>query len=162
MDNFPDPELRSRLQLSAKGIEWAAGLLGEDLGRQEPEPGEWSAHRALWHLVDVEERNFRGRLQRMLAEDTPMLGAREGEDEAYAGVIDVPLAELAARFRRVRDENWNTLAGLDAEQWQRAGIWPDDAVHDITWLAWHMLWHGLDHFAQILGARQDLVPMQSQ
>jgi hypothetical protein len=160
MDRFPDPELRARLQLSAKGIEWAAGLLGDELGRQEPGPGEWTAHRALWHLVDVEERNFRGRLQRILAEETPELGLREGEEETYAGIEPLSVAELAARFRNVRDENWNTLQGLDAEQWQRMGIWPDGEVHDVTWLAWHMLWHGLDHFAQILGARQDLLPVQ--
>ena len=159
MDNFPDPELRARLQLSAKGVEWAAGLLGDELGRQEPEPGEWTTHRALWHLVDVEERNFRVRLLRMLEEEMPELVAREGEEEMY-GQLQESVSALAARFRRARDENWNTLQGLEPEQWTRMGVWPDGEVHDVTWLAWHMLWHGLDHFAQILGARQDLLPVQ--
>jgi hypothetical protein len=159
MDNFPDPELRARLQLSAKGIEWAAGLLGDDLGRQEPEPGEWTAHRALWHLVDVEERNFRLRLKRMLEEETPELAGREGEEELY-GQLQESVGDLAARFRRARDENWTALQRLEPDQWTRMGVWPDGEVHDVAWLAWHMLWHGLDHFAQVLGARQDLLPIQ--
>ena len=67
----PDPTLMARLQLSVKGVDWAASLVRH---RQHEQPGgAWSAHQHVWHLLVTEREVYQPRLQRLLSEDRPVL-----------------------------------------------------------------------------------------
>ena len=91
---IPDPTLMARLQLSVKGVDWAASLVR---GHQhEIPPGhEWSPHQHLVHLLEVETGNYHVRLERMLGEETPRLEPRVMEARPDLEALDID--ELAGR-----------------------------------------------------------------
>lgn len=145
---IPDPTLMARLQLSVKGIDWAASLVQP--WQHEEAEDIWSAHHQLAHLIAVETENFQPRIRRMLAEDKPVLESWDTEafDERYRPDGDVN--DLAERFMTERAKTVEMFKALTPEQWLRTGTWPDGQEVDLAWLAEKVLWHALDHFAQLL------------
>ena len=138
----------ARLQLSVKGIDWAAGLV-------KPWPHEvvddlWSAHHQLAHLIAVETENFQPRILRILGEDNPALESWDTEafNARYSPEGDIE--ELAETFMAERAKTVEYFKALAPQQWRRTGIWPDGQEVDLAWLAEKVLWHALDHFALLL------------
>lgn len=146
----PDPTLMARLQLSVKGVDWAASLVRE--WQHVTVGDEWSPHQHLWHVLGVDRDNYRVRVRRMLAEDRPALEPWDNAGhmgERYDPSVDI--AELAEQFMQERAVLVDVFKGLTPEQWARTGTWPDGREVDVAWVAHKALWHGLDHFAALLG-----------
>ena len=68
---IPDPTLMARLQLSVKGIDWAAGLVKP--WQHDAIEDTWAPHHQLAHLIAVETENFQPRILRIVNEDSPVL-----------------------------------------------------------------------------------------
>lgn len=157
----PDPTLMARLQLSAKGVDWAASLVRH---RQHEEfDGEWSAHKQVFHLLATETECHGPRLRRMLSEERPRFD--EWDSEAYVAerhTPDADIEDLARQFMGEREQHFELLRGLQREQWARRATWPDGREIDVAWLAEKMLWHGLDHFAGLLDLHGEMEPLQGQ
>ncbi|MGE3075727.1 MAG: DinB family protein [Dehalococcoidia bacterium] len=138
----------ARLQLSVKGIDWAAGLVKP--WQHQPIEDIWSPHHQLAHLIAVETENFQPRLLRILKEDRPTLERWDTDafNERYTPEGDIE--ELAETFMAERAKTVEYFKALAPEQWRRTGTWPDGFEVDLAWLAEKVLWHALDHFALLL------------
>lgn len=157
---IPDPTLMARLQLSVKGVDWAASRVAP--WQHEPFEGGWSAHQHLSHLLAVETGNYHVRIQRMLREDTPVLESWDNERAmAAAADRDVDIAVLAARFMAARQQTYDGFRELSVDQWRRRAVWPDGRLVDLAWVAEKVLWHALDHFATLLDIHQEFQPLQA-
>ncbi len=152
---IPDPTLMARLQLSAKGVDWAASLTAH---RQHEQPGgEWSAHQHVFHLLAVERAVHRPRAQRMIAEDHPSFVDWDQDEHMrvhYTTGQDV--AELAEEFMREREQTFEFFKGLTPDQWARRGSWPGRGPVDVAWVAERAVAHALDHFRALLWVHEDL------
>ncbi len=152
---IPDPTLMARLQLSAKGVDWAASLTAH---RQHEQPGgEWSAHQHVFHLLAVERAVHRPRAQQMIAEDQPSFADWDQDEHMrvhYATGQDV--AELAEEFMREREQTFEFFKGLTPDQWARRGSWPGRGPVDVAWVAERAVAHALDHFRALLWVHEDL------
>lgn len=154
---IPDPTLMARLQLSVKGVDWAAGLVRPYQHRQPP--GEWSPHQHVSHLLATERNVFHSRIPRMIAEDNPRLPAFDGDtwmDESYDRTPDI--ADVAEEFMAARATTYDLFKGLAPEQWLRAGIWGDTGEHDLAWAAERAVAHALEHFVALLNIHQRFEP----
>ena len=144
----------ARLQLSVKGVDWAASLVR---AQQHEQPGgRWSAHQHLFHLLAVEIEVYRPRIAAMLETDCPVLPLWDGAGlmtTRYENSRD--LMDLAEEFMRERQRTVEVLKGLTADQWQRTAVWPDGEA-DLAWVAEKVLAHGLEHFVALLDIHQDV------
>jgi len=145
---IPDPTLMARLQLSVKGIDWAASLVKpwqhqtiEDL---------WSPHHQLAHLIAVETENFQPRIRAILASDCPILERWDTDAFNLRYGAEGDIEDLAERFMAERAATVELFKALTPGEWERTGIWPDGNEVDLAWLAEKVLWHALDHFAVLL------------
>ena len=152
---IPDPTLMARLQLSVKGVDWAASLVAHKQHAQRD--GEWSAHQHLVHLIAVDTEVYRPRVQAMLEHDRPVFDKWIAEtfmDDRYTK-DEGDLLDLAETFMREREKLVEIFKSLTPEQWSRTGTWPDGEV-DIAWAAERALSHGLEHFTALLFLHQEL------
>lgn len=155
---IPDPTLMARLQLSVKGVDWAASLVQP--WEHERLEGEWSAHQHVFHLL-ANERIFQDRIRLALAEDRPALERWDSlghMEHEYA--TDDGIETLAERFMAARTETYELFKAMDPAQWARQAIWPDGRVVDLAWLAEKVLWHALDHFAFLLDLHGEFAALQ--
>ncbi len=145
----------ARLQLSVKGVDWAASLTAH---RQNEQPGgEWSSHQHLVHLIAVETEVYFPRVMAMLEQDRPVFqpwGAETFMTDRYTGNEGDVIA-LAERFMREREKLVEVFKSLTPGEWSRTGTWPDGEV-DVAWAAERALAHGLEHFAGLLFVHQEL------
>lgn len=152
---IPDPTLMARLQLSAKGVDWAASLTAH---RQHEQPnGEWSAHQHVFHLLAVERAVHRPRAERMVAVDSPSFTDWDQDAHmrnGYSKAQDV--AELAEEFMRERERTFEFFKSLAPAQWARRGSWPEIGPVDVAWVAERAVAHALDHFKALLWVHEEL------
>lgn len=158
-DRIPDPTLMARLQLSVKGVDWAASRISA--WQHMPFDGGWSAHQHLVHLLRVETLNYHARIQRILEEDSPVLAAWDGEAALAQDYPSDDIAVVADQFMAARLQTYEIFKSLSTEQWQRKATWPDGRVVDMAWVAEKVLWHALDHFATLLDIHQEFEPIQA-
>ncbi len=157
---IPDPTLMARLQLSVKGVDWAASLVAHR--QHEQVDGEWSPHQHLFHLNATETSVYHARMGRILNENVPVLISWDNEGamrDEYDSARHV--GELADEFMRNRDQTVQLFKGLSEDQWLRRGVWPDGRTIDLAWLAEKALWHSLDHFATLLDLHGEMEPLQA-
>ena len=155
---IPDPTLMARLQLSVKGVDWAASLVKP--WQQVRIEGEWSPHEQVFHLL-ANEHIFQERIQRALAEDAPAFERWDSLGhmrDHYTTDDDIDV--LAARFMAARTKTYDLFKALAPEQWSHTFIWPDGVTHDLAWLAEKVLWHALDHFTNLLDLHGDFEALQ--
>jgi quinol monooxygenase YgiN len=155
---IPDPTLMARLQLSVKGVDWAASLVAHR--QHEQLEGEWSAHQHVYHLLG-NEGVFQERIRRIINEDRPVFERWDSQEHMRAHTPEPGIAALAERFMAERAATVELLKPLSADQWFRTGTWPDGRVIDLAWLAEKVLWHALDHFAFLLDLHGELEPLQA-
>jgi hypothetical protein len=159
---IPDPTLMARLQLSVKGVDWAASLV-QPWQHVEPAPGEWTAHRHVFHLLATEEHVFQPRVTRALTEDSPVFGRWDADAHFAAGYEpDVDIETLAAEFMAARAKTYEMFRALEPQQWSRTGVWTDGRTVDVAWIAERALWHALDHFATLLNLHGRFAPLQGR
>lgn len=158
---IPDPTLMARLQLSVKGVDWAASRVKP--WQHEPFEGGWSANQHLAHLLATEIGNYHVRIKRLLEEDVPVLERWSNDDPgAGAATGDMDIEALAEQFMAARSTTFETFKELTPEQWRRTAIWPDGRVVDLSWIAEKVLWHALDHFATLIDIHQEFEPIQTK
>jgi hypothetical protein len=157
---IPDPTLMARLQLSAKGVDWAASLVRH---RQHEQPdGRWSAHQHVFHLIAVEREVYQTRLRRMLAEENPVFA--DWDEQAHMEADHSPegdVADLAEQFMKERECTFEIFKSLTPAQWARHGTWPGGEV-DVAWVAERAVAHALEHFAALLNLHQELEPFHAE
>lgn len=152
---IPDPTLMARLQLSVKGVDWAASLVRAE---QHVQPGgEWSAHQHIVHLIAVDTEVYRPRVRAMLEQDRPVFDEWVAETfmENRYTKQEGDILDLAETFMREREKLVEVFKSLTPEQWARTGIWPDGEV-DVAWAAERALAHGLEHFTALLCLHQEV------
>ena len=157
---IPDPTLMARLQLSVKGVDWAASLVAHR--QHEQIDGEWSPHQHLFHLNATETIVYHARLERILREEVPVFSNWDSEAfvrDQYDAAS--PVMDLANAFVRNRERTVEIFKGLTEQQWLRRGAWPDGRNIDLAWLAEKALWHSLDHFATLLDLHGEMEPLQA-
>ena len=157
---IPDPTLMARLQLSVKGVDWAASLVSPY--QRHVIEGEWTAHQQVFHLIATETLNFQPRIRRIVAEERPAFVSWDSEGYMrthYNGGEDIEV--LAERFMAERGATVDLFKGLAPEQWKRQGSWPDGRVVDLAWVAEKVLWHALDHFACLLDMHGEFEALQA-
>ncbi len=157
---IPDPTLMARLQLSAKGVDWVAGLVAHR--EHEQIGGEWSPHQQIFHLLS-NERVFQERIRLAMSHERPVFARWDSEgDLRDHHDASIPIASLADQFMAAREETAGLFKSLAPEDWRRTGVWPDGRVIDLAWLAEKVLWHALDHFAALLDLHGEMEPLQSR
>ena len=86
-----------------------AETLPEELARQQPLPGEWSAVECLQHLIDAEQQVFPVRIEAFVTgRDFPAFNPDAQGSQPGAK----SLAELAGEFARLREANLERLSHL--------------------------------------------------
>ncbi|MCA9830848.1 MAG: DinB family protein [Dehalococcoidia bacterium] len=156
---IPDPTMMARLQLSVKGVDWAASLMAPF--QHEEIDGEWSAHRHVFHLLG-NERVFQERIRLAMEQDGAIFERWDSQRHAqdpYQKDSDIEL--LAEEFVGARTETFELFKSLTPEQWSRTFTWPDGRVCDMAWLGEKVLWHALDHFATLLDMHGHFAPLQA-
>ncbi|HSS48281.1 MAG TPA: DinB family protein, partial [Thermoanaerobaculia bacterium] len=151
----------SEIQAVLTALENAPALLAsliqavpEPLRRRRPAPARWSAHEHLCHLTSLEPR-FRARLERMLAEDDPLVEPLSPSSEDQTGaLLCLDLEEALAAFTRERGELAARLRELPEEGWKRRARHPDYETYNVFVLARHMAVHDMLHGYRIEEALQ--------
>lgn len=156
---IPDPTLMARLQLSVKGVDWAASLVKP--WQHQAVDDLWPAHQQLAHLLAVETENFQPRIRRILNQDNPVLERWDADAFNARYTTDDDIDELAERFMLERAKTVELFGNLTPEQWRRTGVWPDGVRVDLAWLAEKALWHSLDHFAALLDLHGEFERLQA-
>ena len=157
---IPDPTLMARLQLSVKGVDWAASLVAHR--QHEQVDGEWSAHQHVAHLLAAELNVFQARVRRMIAEDLPVF--EEWDEAGYMETMyrrDGEIGDLADEFMRQREATAELFKALAPEQWKRTGVWPAGEV-DLAWAAERAVAHALEHFVALLNIHQATEKLQAR
>jgi DinB superfamily len=134
-------------------------LSSADIGllRAHPRPGSWSALEYGCHVRDV-LRFQRERIGQAQTEETPEFASMRRDERAveerYNDQDPVGVAgELAAAARQLN----SSLAALDADGWQRTGLypWPAPEVRTVAWIGRrtaHELAHHLFDSRRLLAA----------
>jgi len=129
---IPDPTLMARLQLSVKGVDWAASLVAHR--QHEQVDGEWSAHQHVSHLIAVETNVFQPRVQRMIDEDRPVF--EPWDEEGYMTTAYRPDGEVADLQRPVEEVREDVRQGYvsaqAAAELYGVAIDPDSFVVDMV------------------------------
>lgn len=113
-------------------------------------PGEWSPRTVLAHLRDDEFLVTRMRVERMLAEERPMLMPFDETSWERTRYRDRDaLEQLIDDFAEQRAASLAILRRLTPEQWQRPGYQPE--YGELTVATWteHWVEHDQTHINQI-------------
>jgi hypothetical protein len=120
------------------------GVLAEPDARDRPAPTVWSVAEYGCHVRDA-CRIFRGRLERMLAEDDPVFDNWDQDQTAIQERYDLqdPVAvarELSAQAAAIAA----TFDSVQPDQWERPGRRSNGSVFTIATFSVYFL-HDLDH-----------------
>ncbi|GBD22778.1 hypothetical protein HRbin29_00422 [bacterium HR29] len=156
---IPDPTLMARLQLSVKGLDWAASLV-QPYQHHQPD-GRWSAHQHVYHLLGV-ERILRGRIEEALREDQPRFP--EWDEAGYMATHrpEPDITLLADEVMAERGRTFELLRQLAPEQWFRTAVWPDGRTVDVAWMAERALWQALYHFQALIDLHGRFEALQAE
>jgi hypothetical protein len=153
MESSPEPyrqHLIARLAAQPEELRHVLERSREPQTRVPLEPGGWSAHRVLAHVVETERQAFAPRIRRILEEDEPFLPSfdegpwmSEHYDEAE------PLASLLDRWQAVRAETLRRVQGLPTRAWNRMGIHPERGRRSLQWWVEYAAAHAQEHLEQI-------------
>lgn len=130
--------------------------VSEEEGGWRPAPNRWSMSEVLGHLAHVESRAFRGRVERILREENPLLEPYEPEEFAAAGAYSgCSVAEGLDAFERERAVSLAFLRTVPASAMTRTGVHgklgPVEAGHVLNEWAFHDLGH-IRQVAELLRA----------
>jgi uncharacterized damage-inducible protein DinB len=123
--------------------------LTDDDADRRPDAERFTIREATAHLADFEPI-FRGRMQRMVAEDNPVLpGVDEGQlaldnDYAHANVT-----EQAQVFAQQRAETVAFLQALPTEAWHRSGLREGVGTMSVEAIAHLLVVHDVYHLKQV-------------
>ena len=117
------------------------------------EPGEWSAHETLAHIVDVERHVYLHRMQRVVEEDHPTLkyfDEKAWHDAHYDPKR--PVAEMLSDFANARAQEITLLESQP--DWERWGLHEQlKKRYSLGFMAHFAFRHNWEHLNQIGGTQ---------
>lgn len=115
------PSLQERLLTQHKALPFIIAPLSEEQQRRQPQPGKWSVHENIAHLVSYQPQ-FLNRLQRILDTPDPLFERYVGDDDPnFLYWRKQSAATLLEELESERQQLIQLLQGLTAEQLQRTG-----------------------------------------
>lgn len=137
-------------------IDATASLLNALLGNlpvevpEVPLDGGWSMKDVVAHLLVTDRLGAIGRIQRILAQEAPVLPAFDEETELEkSGLRDEPLSALLKRLTETRRENVELLRALAAPALLRSGRHSEVGVVTVSDLIFHAAYHDASHMRQM-------------
>lgn len=159
------PELQDLLDKlesqRAEVFQQVAGMSEEEAG-QPPAEGEWSAKQQLAHLAEAERGWVSWALQ---VRDSPGgTAGPPGEGQwttSQQGANARSKEELLNSLRAVREETWNAIGGLTAEELGRQGRHTRFGEMTVLQMLRALYRHDRMHIDQIAGRPSSFVPRRS-
>jgi hypothetical protein len=113
-------------------------------------PGSWNTHQVIAHMRDVNQEVYLPRLERIVAEDSPIFDDfdTEGWMTAHYQARE-PIQQLVTGFAEKCRTSVEWLAGLPVEAWNRPGSHPLIGKHTLQWWVERTLTHITEHLAQL-------------
>jgi hypothetical protein len=112
--------------------------------------GEWSTRTVMAHLRDDEFMVMRLRLERIVAEQSPVLTPFDEQAWAASRWLDRDeRVHLVDDFRLQRHAATAILRRLPPEHWQRLASQPEIGTFDLQWWVEHWVEHDVNHLQQI-------------
>ena len=119
--------------------------------RTKPAPGLFSPLEDAWHLRDIEREGYLVRIQRMLAEQSPVLQDLDGDQMAIVRRYNErELVPALEDFACARAESIGLLKGLPPEAWTRSAHFASRTM-DLRELIEMMVEHDRGHLSSIRG-----------
>lgn len=119
----PEERLLPELEDMPRYLAGVAAVMSDEAACRPPAGGGFSLVEQAWHLADLEREGYGERIQRLLAEEGPVLpdfdGARIAQERDYRRRS---LAEGVAAFAAARARNLARLRALEAAAWDRTGV----------------------------------------
>ena len=116
--------------------------------KRRPAPGKWSAHEHACH-VGIMEPMWRGRLERILAEDHPRIVSYEPAEDDPERLLKMDLAATMQAFRADRAALVASLRALPATAWSRPASHTSHARYGLFLMCRHVAMHDLLHAYRI-------------
>jgi hypothetical protein len=139
------------LESAPRVVEAAVFGLTESQMSQALKPGEWSIREVLHHLLVTQEL-LGGRVERMLAEENPLLKgvvAWADKDEATLSVM-----AMLEHYRKSRLVTVNNLRGMPVESWWRTAQHEEFGSVTILQQVSYFAKHERSHLPQIASIRK--------
>jgi hypothetical protein len=135
----------------------AARTLPGSVVSDRPPDGGYAMIEHVWHLADLETEAYEVRIRRILEENEPELPTFDGDEVAAKRMYRaLRLRDGIKKFADARARNLASLAAVEAEAWDRAGI--QEGVGRITLRDLPRLMHEHDqtHRAEIAALLEHL------
>ncbi|MDQ3556974.1 MAG: DinB family protein [Gemmatimonadota bacterium] len=114
-----------------------------------PQPAKWSAHEHACHLTLVDPI-FRARLERMFAEDTPLIVSYNPDaDESPDALLRMDLADAMADFTRHRAQFVARVRALAPADWARRAEHTEHSHYSVFIMLRHLALHDMLHAYRI-------------
>jgi hypothetical protein len=127
------------------------GITTAELDKR-PAGGGWTAREVVHHLADSEMTSAI-RLRRLLAEDSPLIGAYDEAEFARKLHYDRPIEASLQALAAARRTSAEILERLSEAEWARAGTHSESGPYSVEgWLEIYAA-HAHDHADQIRRAR---------
>jgi DinB superfamily len=123
-----------------------------------PSPGKWCIKEVVGHLAEEDERDFVGRIERMLHQTEPRLGLNDQDQVAQQRQdCNKNISELLDEFSAVRNASVRFVEQLSAQDLERTGVHPRIGIISVRELLHEWLYHDLNHVKQVEGNTQRLL-----
>ena len=116
--------------------------------KQRPAPGKWSAHEHACHLA-TDHALFAERLERMLAQDDPVIQGHDASDDPPDLPMRMDLDASLLQWARERGALVERLRALAPAQWERTGRHTQYAPYDVFIMFRHLSLHTMLHAYRI-------------
>lgn len=123
----------------------------ETLARR-PEPGEWCPLEVIGHLIDCDERAFRGRIEAIAAGASDITGFDAWDAINARDFAAAPLDELVDELADERAKSAALLRDLSASDLANSALFHDGRRFEANDFAYEWPYHDQDHLQQILDA----------
>ena len=152
-------DLVVRIGAATEDLAWGCGGLTQADSLYQPSEEEWSIHKNVAHLLDVEEQVYLPLLRwATLPGLLDPLDYNRGEWMSTRYEPADPLPQLVAGIRRVREEELEILGSIPGGEWDRFRAQDETRWGPLTiqWISELIYRHTLDHLQQVMALRQDL------
>jgi uncharacterized damage-inducible protein DinB len=137
--------IHSRLETQLEALGVVLANAPSALVDRRPSSGDWSARENLAHLAR-HAAVFLERLDRILRDDTPMLGRyRAEEDPEWPQWAGLPLDDVLSRLKEARRQLIAWVRALSPDQTSRTGLHPSFGPMTIPQLLEFFLLHEAHH-----------------
>ena len=150
-DALTPAEVLAALESGPAALQAFVAGLSEVQLNQPPQPGEWSVRETLWHVL-VAEQLFAGRVQKLLAEENPVLSGFASW--TVSGEKTLSARDILSQYSAIRQETLGRLRGMAAQAWWRPGFHEEWGQVTLLQQVTYFARHERSHFAQIAGARR--------